>query len=38
MLTNGWVRMRATRVLLIGLCLVAYGCSGDTLAKKLAWV
>src|SRR5207253_773451 len=38
MLTNGWVRRRATGVLLTGLFLVAYGCSGDTSARKLAFV
>jgi tetratricopeptide (TPR) repeat protein len=38
MLTKGWVRMRATMVLLISVFLFAYGCSGDTTAKKMAFV
>ena len=38
MLTNGWVRRRATGVLLIGLFLLTNGCSGDMTAKKMAFV
>src|SRR5262245_7908284 len=38
MLTKGWVRMRTTVGLLIGVFLFAYGCSGDTTAKKMAFV
>ena len=38
MLAKGWVRMRATVGLLIGVFLFAYGCSGDTTAKKMAFV
>ena len=38
MLTKGWIRMRATMVLLIGVFLFTYGCSGDTTATKMAFV
>ena len=37
MLAKGWVQMRATVGLLLGAFLFAYGCSGDTTAKKMAF-
>ena len=38
MLTKGWVHRRALRVLLVGLCLFAYGCSGEPAAKNMRFV
>jgi hypothetical protein len=37
MLAKGWVRMHATVGLVLGVFLFAYGCSGDTTAKKMAF-
>src|SRR2546425_12645100 len=34
MLTNGWAQRYPTKILLLGLFLITYGCSGDTTAKK----